>query len=310
MKIAISGSMAFDRMMTFPDHFQRHLLPEELHRVNVCFVVPDMRVDFGGCAGNIAYNLKLLNEEKSAFIVAALGKDSAPYRDRLKNLNLSDRYIYQENAEYSAQAAITSDAAGNQITTFHPGALASATNTHITNDFDLAIIAPSTYASMQQHAKECADLKIPFFFDPGQNLPLFSKDDLLAMMKIAPWFVVNDYECAMLCERTNLSTFSIAQKVEVLIVTHGAKGSSIFTNGREIKIPALATTNAKDPTGCGDAYRAGLLYGKSHEWSWEKSAKLASLLGAIKIESAGGQNHTPSFEGIKKRFKENFDEDF
>ena len=130
------------------------------------------------------------------------------------------------------------------------------------------------------------------------------------MMKIAPWFVVNDYECAMLCERTNLSTFSIAQKVEVLIVTHGAKGSSIFTNGREIKIPALATTNAKDPTGCGDAYRAGLLYGKSHEWSWEKSAKLASLLGAIKIESAGGQNHTPSFEDIKKRFKENFDEDF
>ena len=310
MNIAISGSMAFDRMMTFPDHFQHHLLAEELHRVNVCFVVPELRVDFGGCAGNIAYNLKLLNQEQSTFIVAALGKDSHSYRERLKSLGLSDTYIYQENAQYSAQATITTDAAGNQITTFHPGAVASAQNVHITKDFNLAIIAPSGYEPMRQHAHECANLRIPFFFDPGQNLPLFSKDDLLEMIKISPWFVVNDYECAMLCERTHLSISDIAQKVEAFIVTHGSAGSSIFTNDKEIKIPALSVQNPKDPTGCGDAYRAGLLYGKAHGWSWEKTGRLGSVLGAIKIESAGGQNHAPTFGDIVQRFQKTFNEEF
>ena len=308
MKIAISGSMAFDRMMRFPDHFQRHLLPEELHRVNVCFVVPTLSVDFGGCAGNIAYNLKLLGEEKSTFIVSALGKDSAPYRERLKNLGLSDDFIYQDETQFSAQAFITTDENGNQITFFHPGAMAAAQNVVMNKDFDLAIIAPSGLDVMLQHARECAALKIPFFFDPGQNLPLFDKELLREMMNRAAAFIVNDYEAAMLCERVELSVAEIAQKIEVLIVTHGEKGSSIFTENKEIQIAALAVQNPKDPTGCGDAYRAGLLYGRAHGWSWEKSGKLASVLGALKIECAGGQNHTPTLEKIAQRFEETFGE--
>lgn len=310
MNIVISGSMAFDRMLRFPDHFHRNLLPEELHHVNVCFVAPEMRLDFGGCAGNIAYNLKLLGEEKNTFIVAALGKDGHTYRSHLSELGLVDQYIYHDHAQFSAQAFITTDNNGNQITTFHPGALVSARNVHISSLMNAAvgIVAPSEFTTMLQHAKEFHDLKTPFFFDPGQNLPLFTVENLKDMLNLAPWLILNDYECSLFCERTNMSVEQLAKSVEVLIVTHGAKGSTIYEKGKTLEIAAALAKSAKDPTGCGDAYRAGLLYGFVHQLGWKKSGQLASILGAIKIESHGGQNHAPSKDEIFARYEDTFNE--
>ncbi len=310
MNVVISGSLAFDRMTRFPGHFSQHLLPEELHRVNVCFVAPEMQVDFGGCAGNIAYNLKLLGEENRTLIVAALGKDGEPYHQHLKNLGLSARFIFNDSELFSAQALITTDSAGNQITTFHPGALLAARNIHLSREMNahLGIVSPSEFSTMLQHAREFKALNIPFFFDPGQNLPLFTVENLKEMLSIAPWLILNDYECALFCECTHLTVENLAQKMEILIITHGEKGSTLYEKGNPFTIPALKIKEAQDPTGCGDAYRAGLLYGLMHQWNWKKSAQLASVLGAFKIESLGGQNHTPLKEEIFRRYESAFGE--
>ncbi len=308
MNILVSGSLAFDRVMRFADHFQHHLLPEELHRVNVCFVTPEMRVDFGGCAGNIAYNLNLLHEAKNTFIVAALGKDGKEYRHYLKKLGLSDQYIFEDSTLFSAQAFITNDNAGNQITTFHPGALVCTQNVHIDSAMNagVGIVSPSEYRTMLQHAQEFHKLNIPFFFDPGQNLPLFSQDHLKEMLNIAPWLILNDYECSLFCERTQLSIEDLSQQLDLLIITHGEKGSTLYEQQNIIEIDPVAAQTTHDPTGCGDAYRAGLLYGYAHNLSWQKSAQLASVLGAFKIESHGGQNHHPSLEEILLRYENTF----
>jgi adenosine kinase len=306
MTSLICGSLAFDSIMLFQGRFSDALLADQLHKINVAFLVPEMRREFGGCAGNIAYNLKLLNG--NPLIMATIGKDGAPYFERLKQLQIAHRGIRTVDTAYTAQAFITTDAAGNQITAFHPGAM---TFSHLNKVADaghvkLAIIAPDGRDGMLQHAHDCAALGIPFIFDPGQGLPMFNGKELEHFIELATYVAVNDYEAELLMERTGLSLPAIAQRVSALIVTRGEQGAEIHTGEKRIDIPCVPADQVVDPTGCGDAFRAGLLYGLTEGMDWETTGRLASLMGSIKIAHQGGQNHTPGRTEIEERFQQAF----
>jgi adenosine kinase len=308
MRTLICGSMAFDNIMVFQGHFSDQILPDQIHILNVSFLVPHLRREFGGCAGNIAYNLKLLGGDP--LIMAAVGSDAGPYLARLDKLQLPRTHVRQHSNALTAQAFITTDLDDNQITAFHPGAMGFSHMEHVSGwmDVNLAIVAPDGRDGMLQHARELATQEIPFMFDPGQGLPMFSGEELLHFVKLATYVAVNDYEGKMLEERTGTSLEKIAGEVEALIVTRGGEGSSIYTAGQRIDVPCVKATEILDPTGCGDAYRAGLLYGIASKFDWRKTGQIASLMGSIKIASRGGQNHAPTREQIASQYQAAFGE--
>ena len=306
MKSLICGSIAYDSIMVFQDHFKNHILPDQIHILNVCFFVPEMRREFGGCAGNIAYNLKLLGGDP--VIMATVGNDSAPYMSRLQALGLDASHVRQIEGTFTAQAFITTDLADNQITAFHPGAMLQAHANHVTDaqGIALGIVAPDGRDAMLQHAAGFKAAGVPFIFDPGQGLPMFNGEELMNFLKLATYCTVNDYEARLLCERTGLTLEQLATEVQALIVTLGAEGSEIYADGERIHIPCVKPDAVTDPTGCGDAYRAGLLYGITHDWEWRKTGELASLMGSLKIAQRGAQNHKPSRDEIAQRYQAAF----
>ena len=309
MRTLICGSIAYDNIMVFRGRFREHILPEQIHILNVAFLVPELRREFGGCAGNIAYNLKLLGVDP--LVMATVGEDAAAYFERLERLGIRQDYVRRVPDTLTAQAFITTDLDDNQITAFHPGAMNYSHLNNITGALDvrLAIVAPDGREGMLQHARELAELGIPFIFDPGQGLPMFSGEELLAFVEQATYVAVNDYEGRMLEERTGRKLEEMARKLKALVLTRGAEGSVIHTNGQRIEIPCVRATEVVDPTGCGDAYRAGLLYGLAAGFDWPKTGRLAALMGAIKIASRGGQNHSISLDEIKRLFRRNFGSD-
>lgn len=299
MQTLICGSIAFDTIMVFQDQFKNHILPDQIHKLSVAFFVPEMRKEFGGTAGNIAYNLKLLEGEP--LIMATVGEDFGNYQTWMDENKLSNQHIKTIPNTFTAQAFITTDLDDNQITAFHPGAMMESHQNSINDakDIDMAIIAPDGRDGMFQHAKECFDAKIPFMFDPGQGLPMFNGEELMHFIDMATYLAVNDYEAQVLQDKTGLTLDQIAVKVDALIVTLGAEGSHIYADGQRYVIPSVKPTAVVDPTGCGDAYRAGLLYGIVRKWDWPTCGRLAATMGAIKIASRGGQNHKPSRENIE-----------
>jgi adenosine kinase len=288
--------------MSFGGRFSEALLADQLHKINVAFLVPGIRREFGGCAGNIAYNLKLLNGDP--LIMATIGQDSAPYIDRLDKLGISRRCIKLIDSSYTAQAFITTDIDSNQITAFHPGAMAMSHQIKITDagKVSIAIIAPDGRDGMIEHARDCAAANIPFIFDPGQGLPMFNGEELTHFIELATYVAVNDYEAELLTERTGLSFQQIAERVSALIVTRGEQGAEIFTSDGRLDVPVVKVADIVDPTGCGDAFRAGMLFGLTRGMDWMTIGRLSSLMGAIKIASQGGQNHAPSVAQIEDRF--------
>jgi adenosine kinase len=302
----ICGSLAYDTIMVFPDRFARHILPDETRVLSVSFQISEMRREWGGCAGNIAYNLKALGGEP--VVMATLGDDGTLYRERLAALRIACDGVRSVPGTFTAQAYIITDLDDNQITAFHPGAM-NASHANRVADVDgiaLGIVAPDGREGMRAHVEQFASAKIPFIFDPGQGMPLFSGPELIEMIDAAAYLAVNDYEARMLCERTGLDLDAIVARVDALIVTLGGEGSRIHAEGRTLSLPAVAPTALVDPTGCGDAYRAGLLYGIVHGWEWERTGRLAATLGSLKIASRGGQNHAIDRDVIEKRFVEQF----
>lgn len=306
MTSLICGSLAFDTIMLFQGRFSEALLADQLHKINVAFLVPEIRREFGGCAGNIAYNLKLLNGEP--LIMATIGQDGGPYLERLDSLQISRRCVRTITTSYTAQAFITTDASNNQITAFHPGAMALAHQNRIADagPAKIAIIAPDGRDGMLQHAKDCDALGLPFIFDPGQGLPMFNGAELEHFIELATYVAVNDYEAELLTQRIGLPLEQIAKRVSALIVTRGERGAEIFTDGKRIDVPCVQADRVVDPTGCGDAFRAGLLYGLTNGMDWATTGRLASVMGAIKIAYQGAQNHAPSRDEIEDRFQKAF----
>lgn len=309
MQILICGSIAYDNIMVFPGRFKDHILPQQIHILNVAFLVPELRREFGGCAGNIAYNLKLLGSDP--LVMGTVGDDSPLYVERLKRLGINLSCVRQVPQTLTAQAFITTDLDDNQITAFHPGAMNRSHENRVTRDLGagLAIVAPDGKEGMLQHARELAGLGIPFMFDPGQGLPMFSGEELLAFVEHASYVAVNDYEGRLLEERTGRRLEDLAPKLKALILTRGAEGSVIHANGQCFDIPCAKAEAVVDPTGCGDAYRAGLLYGIASGFDWLKTGRLASLMGAIKVASRGGQNHSVTRDELRRLFRSNFGSD-
>lgn len=302
----ICGSYAYDNIMVFHDRFKNHILPDKVHMLNVSFLVPDMRREFGGCAGNIAYNLKLLGG--NPWPMATVGTDFAPYADWLTACRIDDRYVKTVKGAFTAQAFITTDLDDNQITAFHPGAMGMSHENEVPRDVkvDIGIVSPDGRDGMIQHAEQFAEANIPFIFDPGQGMPMFDGDDLLRFIDRATWVTVNDYEAELLQKKTGKSPHEIAEHVEALIITLGSKGSHIYVKDKRFDIPTAKPKALADPTGCGDAFRAGLIHGILSGMDWETTGRVASLMGAIKIEQHGTQNHRFTIGQFKERFHENF----
>ncbi len=306
MRTLITGSVAYDTIMVFPDRFKNHLLADQLHILNVCFLTPEMRREYGGCAANIGYNLKLLGGDP--LIMATVGEDIDPYLQRFAGLGLPDANLRRIAGQFTAQAFITTDLDNNQIIAFHPGAMNYAHQNHIDAALGakLAIIAPDGKEGMLQHAHECRAAGIPFIFDPGQGLPMFSADELSEFVALADYVAVNDYEGKLLEDKTGNSLEKIARGVKALVLTLGAKGSLVLAGGQRHEIPIVKAAEILDPTGCGDAYRAGLLYGIANGWDWPSTGRLGALVGSIKIEHRGAQNHRFTAQEIKDRFRREF----
>lgn len=302
MKTLITGSMAFDTIMVFEDQFKNHILPDQTHILNVSFFVPQMTRFRGGCAGNIAYTLKLLGGEP--VIMATVGEDFGPYAKTLAELEIDTQYLKTIQGQFTAQAYIITDSDNNQINAFHPGAMNSAHENQVaqTQSIEYAIVGPDGHAGMLQHCAQLAEQKIPFIFDPGQQTPLFDGDQLRTILAQANCAVLNDYEAQLVQDKCGCSVNELAELVEVLIVTRGAGGSEVYQNGAVVSVPVAPIGDLVDPTGCGDAYRAGLLIGLDKGLDWETCAKLGSVCGAIKIEQAGTQQH----EFTHKQFAERY----
>ena len=302
----ICGSMAWDTIMVFKDRFSNHILPDKIHRLNVSFLVPGLRREFGGCAGNIAYNLKLLGD--TGYPMATVGRDFGPYREWMARTGVPAEHIKVFESEHTAQAFITTDLDDNQITAFHPGAMQQSHANKVSDAKDVAIgiVAPDGRDGMIQHAEQFAAARIPFIFDPGQGLPMFGGDDIKRFVEQATWVAVNDYEWELVQQKTGWTAKDIVQRVKALVVTRGAQGSVIYTAEGEVQIPCAKARAVVDPTGCGDAYRAGLLHGLLHGLDWQATGRIASLLGAIKIESLGTQNHQFTQAEFQARLKQSF----
>ena len=305
-KVLICGSAAFDTIMVFDGRFREHILPEQLHILNVAFLVPQLRREFGGCAGNIAYNLRLLGDP--AVPMATVGRDFATYRDWMERIDLPLEHVRVVDSELTAQAFITTDLEDNQITAFHPGAMQHAHLNRVAaaRDIVIGIVAPDGRRGMIEHAEQFATLGIPFIFDPGQGLPMFDAADLDRFIEQANWVAVNDYEWQLLQQKTGWTVRDLTQRVEAVIITRGAKGSIIHVPDGQFEIPCAKTSAVVDPTGCGDAYRAGLLHGLLHDLDYETSGRIAAVMGALKIESRGTQNHRATAEQLERRLAESF----
>jgi adenosine kinase len=306
MKTLITGSIAYDTIMVFPDRFRNHLLPDQLHILNVCFLTPEMRREFGGTAGNIAYNLKHLGGEP--MVMATVGEDCDPYLYRLQRLGIDTSHLKRVAGQFTAQAFITTDLDDNQITAFHPGAMNHAHENAIDAALEagLAIIAPDGKEGMLQHARQCAAHAVPFMFDPGQGLPMFSGEELMEFVQLADYVAVNDYEGKMLEEKTGRSLDAHAREVKALVVTLGGQGSRIHAGGATYDVPVAKAEQILDPTGCGDAYRAGLLYGIAQGWDWPRVGRLGATLGALKISSRGAQNHRADRATVEALYRRSF----
>ncbi len=305
-RILVCGSIAYDNIMVFRGRFKDHILADQIHILNVAFLVPDLRREFGGCAGNIAYGLKLLGGVP--LVMGTVGEDAAPYLERLDALGLTREHVRMIPGTLTAQAFITTDLDDNQITAFHPGAMNHSATNRIDGALDvaLAIVAPDGREGMAAHVNDLAAARIPFMFDPGQQLPAFSGPDLLAMIDVASYVAVNDYEGRLLVEKTGRGLEELARMVDALIVTKGAAGSTIYAETQRHEIPIVKPTELVDPTGCGDAYRAGLLYGIAAGRDWPATGRLASLMGAIKIAQRGGQNYRPTRDEIASLYERHF----
>jgi len=306
MSALICGSFAYDNIMVFPDYFKNHILPEKVHILNVSFMVPELRREFGGCAGNIAYNLMLLGGEGHP--MGTVGQDFTPYARWMDAQNISRKFVTHVTGQFTAQAYITTDLDDNQITAFHPGAMTCSHHNKVSDaaGVTLGIVSPDGRDGMIQDAQQFAEAGIPFIFDPGQGMPMFDGSDLLQFVKQATWVCLNDYEWQLLQERTGLTIDEVTAKVKALIITHGAKGSLIHTREGTLEIAPATVGDVLDPTGCGDAYRAGLLYGLLNGLELATTGRIASLMGAIKIEAHGTQNHRFSREEFADRFAENY----
>ncbi|WP_423823619.1 carbohydrate kinase family protein [Salinisphaera sp. SPP-AMP-43] len=307
MSALICGSFAFDTIMVYSGQFKNEILPDQVHMLNVSFLVPDMRREFGGCAGNIAYSLALLGGEGKA--MGTVGKDFDDYADWMDKHGISRDYIKRIDDAYTAQAYITTDMDDNQITAFHPGAMNHAHEQAVPNDAEvtLGIVSPDGKDGMVAHAQQFADAGIDFIFDPGQGLPMFNGEELKTIIDQAAYLAVNDYESKLVRDRTGMSETEIAEKLKALIVTKGAKGSMIYADGKTYEIPTGSPSALSDPTGCGDAFRAGLIYGLQQGYDWDTTGRIASLMGTIKIERPGTQNHSFTMDEFKARFADEFD---
>jgi adenosine kinase len=309
MSALICGSLAYDTIMVFPGQFKNEILPDKVHMLNVSFLVPQLRREFGGCAGNIAYNLKLLGGVPLP--MGTVGKDFDRYQEWLDRNDISRQYIKLIPEAYTAQAYITTDLDDNQITAFHPGAMNQAHEQVVpAKGVKIGTVSPDGREGMIQHAKQFFEAGIPFLFDPGQGLPMFNGDDLKSFLSQASYVAVNDYECEVLMDRTGWTVKQIAERVDALIVTRGGKGASIYARGKVHEIPCAKADSLTDPTGCGDAFRGGLLYGLLKGLDWDTTGRIASLMGAYNIERPGTQNHRFTMDGFRARFKAEFRYDF
>ena len=310
MTALICGSYAYDTIMVFPDHFKNHILPDKIHMLNVSFLVPDMRREYGGCAGNIAYNLNLLGGDATP--MATIGTDFAPYAQWMDKCGISRKHLKEIPGSYTGQAFITTDQDDNQITAFHPGAMNESHQNKVTDaqGVSIGIVSPDGRDGMIEHARQFKEAGIPFIFDPGQGMPMFGEQDLKIFIEQATWLTVNDYEMQMLMDKTGLTAGEIAAQVDALIITLGGEGSEIITQDKTINIPAVEAKAILDPTGCGDAFRSGLLYGLMNNIDWEITGRIASLLGSIKIEHHGTQNHHFTVDEFKARFQSEFNTTF
>lgn len=310
MSAIICGSMAFDTIMVFDGQFKNEILPDQVHILNVSFLVPALRREFGGCAGNVAYNLKLLGGQGSP--MATVGRDFKPYAEWMDEHGVDRQFLKVIDDAYTAQAYITTDKDDNQITAFHPGAMNNAHEQAIPTDgsVSLGLVSPDGRQAMIDHAEQFAAANIPFIFDPGQGLPMFGGEELSRFLELATYVTVNDYESQMLMERTGLSLEEVAGQVDALIITKGGEGSEIHANGECITVPAASVSQLSDPTGCGDAFRAGLIYGLQQGFDWATTGRIASLMGAIKIEQHGTQNHSFTLDEFKSRYQASFGSGF
>jgi adenosine kinase len=305
MSVLICGSVAYDTIMVYPGQFKNDILPDKVHMLNVSFLVPEMRREFGGCAGNIAYNLQLLGGTGRA--MATVGEDFANYAAWMDRNHVSRELVTVVPGTLTAHGHVVTDLDNNQIWAFHPGAMNHAhTQKVLAKGVTLGAVSPDGREGMLSHARQFAEAGIPFLFDPGQGLPMFNGDELKAFIEQAQYVAVNEYEIELLMQRTGLTLNQVAERVDALIVTDGGKGSRIFAKGKTHAIPAAHANSLADPTGCGDAYRGGMLYGLARGMDWETTGRIASLLGAIKIERLGPQNHKFTPESFRERFKKEF----
>ena len=311
MSVLICGSIAYDHIMVFPDQFKNHILPDKVHILNVSFLVPEMRKEFGGCAGNIAYNLNLLDKSQ-ALPMATVGKDFHSYKCWMDKHKINQKHIKIIQDSFTAQAFITTDMDDNQITAFHPGAMnySQENNIRDAEKTVLGIISPDGRDGMLSHAQQFADANIPFVFDPGQGIPMFSGEEINDFIEKATWVTVNDYEWQMIKDKTSLTEKEITERVEALIVTYGGNGSKFFTKEKTIEIPAVSPKSITDPTGCGDAYRAGLLFGLIKDIDLETSGRIAAMMGSKKVSCHGTQNHLFTLDEFKSHFKSEFGYEF
>ncbi|HUD40752.1 MAG TPA: carbohydrate kinase family protein [Dokdonella sp.] len=306
MSALICGSLAYDTIMVFQDQFKNHILPDQVHILNVSFLVPRMRREFGGCAGNIAYNLKLLGADPLP--MATVGQDFAPYRTHFTQCGIDLRYVKTLDDLYTAQAFITTDLDDNQITAFHPGAMMRSYENHVRDvpEATFGIVAPDGREAMLQHAREFAERGLPFIFDPGQAMPLFNGEEFRAFIEQAQYVTVNDYESQLLEVNTGWTPAQIAERVEAYIVTRGPRGSLIHAGGKTHEIPPAHERRVSDPTGCGDAYRAGLIHGIMNGMDWPTVGRMASLMGALKVEHPGTQNQRFTYGEFADQFRQQF----
>jgi adenosine kinase len=307
-KALICGSYAFDSIMVFQDKFKNHILPDKVHMLNISFLVPTLRKEFGGCGGNIAYNLHMLGA--NSVPMATVGEDFAPYMGWMETHHMNTTHIKVIKDTYTGQAFITTDMDDNQITAFHPGAMSNSHQNKVSDasNVDIGIVSPDGRDGMIEHAKQFADADIPFMFDPGQGMPMFSGEELTTFVEQATYVAMNDYESQMLQKKTGLDVQTIASMVDALIITKGGDGSEIHTGGEVINIAPAKANATQDPTGCGDAYRAGLLYGLMNDLDWKTTGQLAGLLGAIKIAHLGTQNHQLDLAEIERLYQQNYGE--
>ncbi len=306
MSALICGSLAYDTIMVFPDQFKNHILPDKVHILNVSFLVPRMRREFGGCAGNIAYNLKLLGGDPVP--MATVGQDFGPYREYFEEQGIRLDQVKEIPELFTPQAFITTDLDNNQITAFHPGAMMRSYENHVRDvpGISFGIVSPDGREGMLQNAREFADAGIPFIFDPGQAMPLFNGEELRSFVELADYVTVNDYESNLLQDRTGWSETDIAGKVKAYIVTRGPQGCMIHAGGKTHDVPPAHERRVTDPTGCGDAFRAGLIFGIEKNLDWLTIGRMGNLMGALKVEHPGTQNQRFNFDEFAEQFKQQF----